>query len=272
LGGYCEALVRKHDYDRYLAALFAPEAARADLFAIYAFNYEIARIGETVRNPMAGQIRFQWWHDALQEIYDGASARTESLKALAAAIARNDLQKDLFEVMLQGRELDLDPAPFHDLSDVESYADATSGSVMKLAARVLGAGDTLDGAAHDAGIAYAIAGILRAIPFHAARSRLVLPAEEMTRAHVSGAEILAGRMNSEIAELISRISEVAWLHYGRVGRTSRRFMPAILPAALAPAFLRRMNRPGFNPFRDSTEIPAYRRQWIIFRAVMRGQI
>ncbi len=147
-----EALVRKHDYDRYLATLFAPEAVRADLFAIYAFNYEIAKIAESVRNVAAGQIRFQWWRDAIDEIYSGTRSRTESLKALAAAVARNQsAEKTCLRRCCDSRELDLDPAPFSDLSDLEFYADATSSNVMKLVARVLGAGDTLDCVAHDAG-------------------------------------------------------------------------------------------------------------------------
>src|SRR5207248_9323236 len=38
---YCETLVRKNDYDRYISALFAPEKLRSHLLALYALNYEI---------------------------------------------------------------------------------------------------------------------------------------------------------------------------------------------------------------------------------------
>jgi phytoene synthase len=272
LADLTESLVRNHDYERYLAALFAPEAVRTDLFAIYAFNYEIAKIAETVRNPAAGQIRFQWWRDAIDEIYSGARSRTEGMNRLAAAIARHQLPKGLLISILDSRELDLEPEPFPDFSALEFYADATSGNVMKLAARVLGAGETVDSGASDAGIAYAITGLLRALPFNAARSRIVLPADEMARAHVTGADILAGRMTAELSGLIAMVSERARMHYGKVARVNRRFLPAILPAALTPAFLRLMNRSAFNPFRDSTEIPVYRRQWVMLRATIRGHI
>ena len=43
---YCEAQVRAGDRDRFLAALFAPAQHRAGLFALYAFNLEIARVRE----------------------------------------------------------------------------------------------------------------------------------------------------------------------------------------------------------------------------------
>ena len=45
---HCEALVRAADRDRFLAALFAPRERRGALFALYAFNVEIARVREVV--------------------------------------------------------------------------------------------------------------------------------------------------------------------------------------------------------------------------------
>src|SRR5271156_3271915 len=69
------ALVRRHDRDRFQTALFAPAARREALFALYAFNYEIARVRESVREPMLGQIRLQWWREAIDAAYAGAASR-----------------------------------------------------------------------------------------------------------------------------------------------------------------------------------------------------
>ena len=60
------AAARELDYDRYLAALLAPRRARDDLMALAAFHGEIARIPLTVREPAIGDIRLQWWRDALR--------------------------------------------------------------------------------------------------------------------------------------------------------------------------------------------------------------
>jgi phytoene synthase len=62
---HCEVLVRDADKDRYLATLFAPQSRHAALYALYAFNNEIARVREHIREPMAGEIRLQWWRDVL---------------------------------------------------------------------------------------------------------------------------------------------------------------------------------------------------------------
>lgn len=269
---YCVSLVRQHDYDRYIAALFAPETVRADLFALYAFNYEIAKIAETVRNPVAGQIRLQWWRERVEEIYAGAPAHTELLTKLRSAVERHQLPRPAFDDLIDARELDLDPAPFADLAQFESYGDATSGNLMRLVARMLGAGETLDENAREAGVAYAITGLLRALPFHAARSHIAMPADEMAATGVSPDQLLRGRMLPQITALIAHMSEIALTHYRHVARTERKYLPAILPAALVPAFIRMLNRPGYDVYRDSTEIAGYRRQWIILRAVIAGRL
>src|SRR5258707_10863917 len=63
---HCENLVREADKDRFLATLFAPADRRGALFALYAFNIEVARVREAVREAMAGEIRLQWWRDAIE--------------------------------------------------------------------------------------------------------------------------------------------------------------------------------------------------------------
>src|ERR1700720_1226840 len=81
------ALVRRHDRDRYQTALFAPAGRREALLALYAFNYEIARVRESVTEPMLGLIRLQWWREVLDAAYAGAPPRQHPVVLpLAAAI------------------------------------------------------------------------------------------------------------------------------------------------------------------------------------------
>ena len=70
---HCDALVRSADKDRWLTALFVPEERRPLIHALYAFNAELARIRDQVSQPMLGEIRLQWWEDAVNGIYGGAT-------------------------------------------------------------------------------------------------------------------------------------------------------------------------------------------------------
>jgi phytoene/squalene synthetase len=267
-----EALVKRVDCDRYLAVLLAPPDSRPHLFALYALNYEVAKTAENVSQPVMGQIRLQWWRDAVAEIYAGTERRHEVVQPLAVTIRERDLPQALFEALIDARESDLDEAPFADWASVEAYADATSGNLMRLAARVLGAGAGLDEAARDAGIGYALAGLLRALPFHAAQRRLMLPAEAMRAVSLSQEQIFTGIMDDKVTALFASVATRVRRHQqaAKKFRVARAHLPALLPAALVRVYLKRMTRTGFDPFRDSTDVPVHRRQLAMLAAMVRG--
>src|SRR5580698_1565700 len=102
------ALVRHHDRDRFQTALFAPADRREALFALYAFNYEIARIREAVREEMLGRIRLQWWREIIEVAYAGRPPRRhDTVEVLAETINRYDLTQAHFERLIDAREADL---------------------------------------------------------------------------------------------------------------------------------------------------------------------
>ena len=69
------ALVRRHDRDRFQTVLFAPTARREALFALYAFNYEIASVRKRVTVPTLGRIRLEWWRETIAAAYEGGPAK-----------------------------------------------------------------------------------------------------------------------------------------------------------------------------------------------------
>jgi NADH dehydrogenase [ubiquinone] 1 alpha subcomplex assembly factor 6 len=119
-------LVRRHDRDRFQTALFAPAAEREALFALYAFNYEIARVRESVSEPMLGQIRLQWWREAIDAVYGAATPRRhEVVEALGVVVRARALSRNHFARLIDSRERDLDDAPPKTLAALEEYAEGT---------------------------------------------------------------------------------------------------------------------------------------------------
>src|ERR1700716_562271 len=103
------ALVRRHDRDRFQTVLFAPAARREALFALYAFNYEIARVRESVTQPILGQIRLQWWRDNIAAAFEGGPVRQHVVAApLTGAIRELALTRADFDRLIEARETDLD--------------------------------------------------------------------------------------------------------------------------------------------------------------------
>jgi len=266
-------MVRTADYDRYLSVLFAAKEKRAALFALYAFNYEVAKTAETVSEPTLGLIRLQWWREALSGIFEGRPRRHEVVLALNTAVQTFELPRSLFDGLIDAREQDLSPTPFAEMTAFESYADAVSGDLMRLAARILGAGNALDGYVRSLGIAYALNGLLRAFPFPAARRRIMLPRSALFAAKLSEEDIYAGRADNigilsdnMIAAVERRLSAVP------KGHIRRSVLPALLPAALIRPYLKVMKCGGFDPYRDPVEISVPRKQMAMLGAVLRGHI
>jgi NADH dehydrogenase [ubiquinone] 1 alpha subcomplex assembly factor 6 len=249
------AELRRHDRDRYQTALFAPAGRREALFALYAFNYEVARIREYVREPMLGLMRLQWWRDVLDEIYAGKQPRRhEVVTPLAAAIAAHHLSKAHFTTLLDARARDMEEAPPDSLAALEDYAAGTSGSLNLLALEVLGIGDARAAeAARAAGIAYALTGLLAAAPFHAKRRRLYLPSE-LTDRHGVDLErsLFALKPSSALAGVARDIAVQARRHLGEArrqrGAIPHAAVPVLLQGVLAERRLKRLDAAGHNVF------------------------
>src|SRR5689334_21459604 len=97
---HCEALVREHDKDRYLAALFASAERRGALFALYAFDLEVASIRERAREPMPGEIRLQWWREVIAGERGAEAAAHPVAAALTQTLARFSLSRDRLDALV----------------------------------------------------------------------------------------------------------------------------------------------------------------------------
>lgn len=254
---YCGRELRRGDRDRYLACLFAPAARREMLFALYAFNLEVARTAEVVSEAMIGRIRLQWWREAVAEIYDGRPRRHEVIQPLSEAILRHDLTRAHFDRLLDGREQDLDDEGPVDLAALEDYAEATSSTLLWLALEILGgSAPAARDAARHLGIAWALVGLLRAVPFHAGQRRLYLPRDLVEETGTDLDELYGCRGSPGLCELVEQVAARARDHLDIARRLRREVPPAsrvaLLPGVMVDHYLSQMARGRYDPF--STEV------------------
>lgn len=264
--------VRRVDPDRYFSALFAPEPARVHLMTLYAFNHEVARVAETVRQPLMGEIRLEWWRETLDGARKGTPRNHDVARALAELFGAHPLPAELFDAILDARAFDSSAEMFADWSAAERYCDATSGNLMRLAARILGGEQ--DAMAREAGTAYALAGFVRALPFHAARHKVYLPQDLLGAVGLLPDQIMAGTFDVKVKAAVAQAVLKAREHHlaAKSLAVSRELLPAFLPAALVPLYLRRAGRRSFNPLRHSADVPQHRKQMRLLVAAMRRKL
>ncbi|HWP25359.1 MAG TPA: phytoene/squalene synthase family protein [Xanthobacteraceae bacterium] len=272
---HCEELVRVGDKDRYLATLFAPAKYRRALFALYAFNFEVARVREVAREAMAGEIRLQWWSDVLSGSGRGDVTAHPVAAALRDVVVRYALPPRMLADLIDARRFDLYNEPMQDIAALADYAERTSAAVMQLAARILADGRDCGAREflHHAGIAYAIAGLLASFAIHAARGQLYVPLEVLDRHRARTADIYAGKSTIELRAALAEMRLHARAHLAAARRLvsdlPASVMPAVLPLVLVKPTLARMERRFYRPFRV-VRIPQWRRQWILWRAARAG--
>lgn len=267
---HCAALVRETDRDRYLATLFAPAARREGLFALYAFNGEIARVRDVAREPMPGEIRLQWWREVLEGKRDGEAAAHPVAAALMATVKRHKLSTETLIALIDARTFDLYDDPFATLDDLDNYAVLTWSALLSQAAQILGAANDASGILlRHAGIALAVEHLLLSLPRHAARHQLYVPLEVLQRHGAKSEEIFAGRdseqLRASLAELRRHARRQLQAAMMEAGQVPVQLMPALLPLALVGPQLARMDRRGYEPFRPEP-LSRLRRQWLLWRA------
>jgi NADH dehydrogenase [ubiquinone] 1 alpha subcomplex assembly factor 6 len=269
---YCARQVRRHDPERYTACLFAPAARREALFALYGFNLEVAKTAEVVSETLIGHIRLQWWRDSLEGIYSGAARAHQVVEPLAAAIRDHGLPRELFEILIDAREGDLERAPPASLDVLVAYAEATSGGLQVLALEILGAAGAAEAAARHVGVAWALIGLLRAVPFHARQRRLYLPDDLCRAAGLEVAGLYELKSSPALCRVVEQVAGRARAHLKAArderGKVPRQALPALLPARLAERHLARLQAAGHDPFRPSVQSEPTGAAWRLAMAVL----
>ncbi len=264
--------MRAGDPDRYFATLFAPAATRPHLFALYAFSLTVARVREAATNPMAGEIRLQWWRDALQGEARGDVRANPVAAALEDAIVGRRLGRQPVVDLIDARVFDLYDDPMPRLNDLEGYCGETASSLFRIASLIVAEGADPGGAtaAGHAGVAYGIVGLLRALPWHARSGQVYLPAHILTRHGVTREDIVTGRGGPGLKGACADLRGVARRHLEAVRAQHAALAPAarlaFLPLALAEDYLAAMERVSYDPLNTLVEIPRWRRLWRLWRA------
>ncbi|KAI1074318.1 Squalene/phytoene synthase [Whalleya microplaca] len=177
---YCVSQLRQSDYDSYLIRNLLPQSRRDAYDTFRAFNLELVRLPELVSNPIIGQLRMQFWRDAVNNTFAGKPPKEPIMIMLSKVISEladiaphsspNPIRFWLLR-LINTREKYMDNRPFTSLAKLEEYAENTYSTLMysTLAALPLSSMH-MDHLASHVGKACGIVAVLRGIPFLAAPS------------------------------------------------------------------------------------------------------
>ncbi|MFG1395822.1 phytoene/squalene synthase family protein [Roseixanthobacter pseudopolyaromaticivorans] len=273
---HCADLIRVHDRDRFLAALFAAAAPRRHLMALYAFNLEVARVREVVREALPGEMRLQWWREIIEGLGRGDVSGHPVAAAMLDTIAVCDLPRGALLNLIDARTFDLYDDAMPTLNDLEGYAGETSSVLIQLGAMILlGRADpALADAAGHAGVAIALTGLMRALPLHAGRGQCFLPLDVLERHGLTREDVVKRSsgpgLTAALAEMRARATHHVKAAQAALPSVPVQAIPAFLPLALVAGDLKALGRAG-DPFTLIAGVPSFLRAWTLWRAAAKAR-
>ncbi|KAI1426124.1 Squalene/phytoene synthase [Xylaria sp. FL1777] len=177
---YCGAQLRQSDYDAFLIRNFIPKSRRDAYDAFRALNIELVRLPELVSNSAIGQLRMQFWRDAVNNTFAGRPPKEPIMILLHSVLSRlagtspesnpGSIRFWLLR-MISTREKHMDNRPFPSLSALEDYAENTYSTLMYSTLATLSIQSMhMDHLASHIGKACGIAAVCRGIPVLASPS------------------------------------------------------------------------------------------------------
>lgn len=225
-------MVRKHDPDRFLTALFAPPGKRDVLLALYAFNHELARARSVASEPPLALIRLQWW----REVVRGERKRHEIATPLTGAIEAGHLHAEDLLPLIDARDQEA-YGEFTTLEEWRTWLLTGAGGLAVAAARALQAPNP-EGL-RSRGAAYGVAALLRATGALASAGRCLLPQDVLLRHDLTPEYFIHDPSAPPARAVLDEVRAEGQALLRTTPQIPKAAIPAALPAVLARRDLRR---------------------------------
>jgi phytoene synthase len=273
----CLRSLQETDRDRYLASLLTPADRRAAVVALYAYNAELARIRDLVREPLPGEVRLQYWRDLLAGSAHGETAANPVAAELLRAVETWKLPVAPLVAMADARIFDLYDDPMETTAMFEGYAGETAAALIQLTALVLDP-DSAEGVAEiagHAGVALAVAGAILLMPIHRARGQVYLPTQILTSVGMEREAFLSFGDEDRVTAAIRAFAGFGLDHLRKArasGRIPKSLLAAFLPVTLAEPVLKRAMKAGASSLSADIRPPQWRRQLAMMRLLLTGRL
>ncbi|KAI9345644.1 isoprenoid synthase domain-containing protein [Obelidium mucronatum] len=256
------ASVRAADFEGYLATLFAPSHARDAIFAVRAFNVEVAHVRDAVRkgdmqNVIAGQ-RYKFWRDLVDGVYGGRPINHPVATALSAAILDAPLSKQFLHRIISARESDFHAgSSYPSVEALEKYAEQSQSSLLYLQLEACGVQDfKVDHISSHIGKAIGLTTVIRSTPILVPERQLFLPSDLMAKHNLSSEDVFRTGPSNQLSDVVFELATLANNHIvtarAEIEEMKDKFpkvaIPALLSSVPADLYLKRLEQANFDVF------------------------
>ncbi|ETW81558.1 hypothetical protein HETIRDRAFT_173241 [Heterobasidion irregulare TC 32-1] len=273
---YCRDFVRTHDYESYLISQFYPKEKRNGYFALKAFYDELAMVQDSVSNVMLGKMRMQFWRDAVKSLADGRPPHHPIALALHESYKSANISPYHLKRIIDARDNELEGPAHMTMDSLIAHAESTSSTLFYQLLSLLDvSSEALSHAASHLGVAHSLAILLRALPYHASKGRMVIPAEITAKHGVSQEDVFRRGPGAEgIDNAVFEFATAANDHLLTAremfketgGKVPQAGMPVFASGVYVASYLERLERANFDVFEGSLQVREWRLPWRVWRS------
>lgn len=258
---------------RYFSLLYAPEALRDQLCALYIIDAEIRESAQGANHDVA-HTRLGWWRAEIDRLVNANAQHPATRLLNDSAIDRATFSK-LHETLVAA-DMDLARMTYSNMRELRAYCSRSGGAIQELMAALLLAPAPLDEAtratANRIGIGVRQSEILRDLRQDAYAGRVYLPQDQLT-AHTVTLEDLRGReiaphVKAALREYRDAVAEELRLALASVTAPLRSL--GVL-GALHRRLLDRIAARDFDVATSRIDLGPIEKPWTAWRAARRSQ-
>lgn len=269
---YCRERAAPRGSTLHYCLRLLPAERRRAITALHALGREVGDAAGNATDTSIAQVKLAWWRGEIATIYEGRPAHPVALALQSTAVARTIGRAEL-EALVDGAQRGVERRPFADFAALEAHCARTAGALGALSAKLLGArADATLGCACELAVATRLIEIIRDVGSDARAGRMLIPLDELARAGLTPAEIVARHSSPAFTALMSLQAARARARIERAtagagSGDSGVLAPALAAAAIQRVLLDEIERDGFRVLERRVALTPVRKLLIATRAL-----
>lgn len=265
------------DTSFYYAFLMLPSAQRNAIVAVWDFCRAVddavdekvtvaGQMDAASRDAAAAELTI--WRGELDRCFAGGEPQTPQGRGLAPLVPLFGLQREPFDDLIDGVEMDLRHDRYETFDELLEYCRRVASAVGLVCVRIFGSKEPAAREyAIQLGLALQLTNIVRDVKPDLARGRVYLPQEDLRRFGVTDRELAVGHVTEPVRALLAFQCARAREHFARAARAlpagdARRLVAAEIMGAIYAEILRRVEASGYDVFSQTIRVPRAMRAWI----------
>lgn len=272
---FCADLSRREAKNFYWSFRLLPPARRRAMCALYAFMRHTDDLADEPGAIEVKRASLANWRFHLDAALAGSPDAWPGLPALADSVNTYTIPAKYLHDVIDGVEMDLEPAGFATFDDLYQYCYRVASAVGLCCIHIWGF-TSEDGRAErlaeSCGIALQLTNILRDVREDAEQGRVYLPADDLARFGVTRTDLSADSPSPALRELLAFETRRASDYYDQAAPLVRLVAPSGRPVLRAivgiyRALLDEIERRDYNVLARRVTLPAWKKAAITVRSL-----